>query len=174
MKKLILTAILLLVVPLFVYAGEAAKKKVQTVSDGKKVSIEYTLKLEDGTKVDSNVGGKPFTFIQGKHQIIPGLEKAIKGMKVGETRHIVVSPEEGYGPVRKEAFQEVDKSKIPPDALKVGAMLKGRGPSGGVIFARVAEVKEKTVVLDFNHPLAGKKLYFDVKILDVKDNKEKK
>ncbi len=169
MKKVLLTLLFLLMGAVLVFAAEAKKKEVKTVADGKKISIEYTLKLEDGTKVDSNVGGKPFTFIQGKHQIIPGLEKAIAGMKIGETKDIVVPPEEGYGPVRKEAFREVEKQRLPADALKVGTMLQGRDPSGGVIYARVAEVKEKTVVLDFNHPLAGKKLYFSVKILDIQD-----
>ncbi len=145
----------------------------KVVTKGKRVSIEYTLKLEDGSTVDTNVGGKPFTFVQGANQIIPGLEKAIEGMKVGETKHIVIPPEEGYGKINKDAFKEFSKEQIPKDALKVGTILQARGPKGEIFYARVAEIKEKTVVLDFNHPLAGKTLYFDVKILDVQSIEKK-
>jgi FKBP-type peptidyl-prolyl cis-trans isomerase SlyD len=151
-------------------SSESSKK---VVTKGKRVSIEYTLKLEDGSTIDTNVGGKPFTFIQGANQIIPALEKAIEGMKVGETKHIVIPPEEGYGKINKDAFKEFSKEQIPKDALKVGTILQARGPKGEIFYARVAEIKEKTVVLDFNHPLAGKTLYFDVKILDVQPVEKK-
>ncbi len=142
------------------------------VTKGKVVSIEYTLKLKDGTVVDSNVGGKPFTFIQGSHQIIPGLEKAIEGMKVGESKHVVLPPKDAYGEVDRNAFVEVPKEKV-PKGVKEGTYLQGTDPQGGKILVRVAKVKKDTVVLDFNHPLAGKTLYFDVKVLDVRDAKAK-
>lgn len=74
-----------------------------SISQGKTISIEYTLKLEDKTVVDSNVGGGPLTFIHGSHQIIPGLEKALEGMKIGDIKEVTVKPEEGYGP-RKRHF----------------------------------------------------------------------
>ncbi len=157
----------LLIMALMVTFTEAAEKKV---TKGKKVSIEYTLKLEDGTVMDTNVGGKPFTFIQGSHQIIPGLEKAIEGMKVGEKKHVVLQPKDAYGEVDKNAFVEVPKDKVPKD-IKVGTYLQGTDPQGGKILVRVAEIKKDTVVLDFNHPLAGKTLFFDVKILDIQDVK---
>lgn len=69
-----------------------------SISQGKTISIEYTLKLEDKTVVDSNVGGGPLTYIHGSHQIIPGLEKALEGMKIGDIKEVTVKPEEGYGP----------------------------------------------------------------------------
>lgn len=149
--------------------AEDKKGAVKSVADGKQVSLEYTLTLEDKTKIDSNVGKKPLTFTQGAHEVIPGLEKQLAGLKVGDTKRIEVSPEEGYGPVEPERKQEIDKTKLPAEAQKVGAMLEGRSPEGQSMFARVAEVKDKTVVLDLNHPLAGKKLIFDVKVLNVED-----
>ena len=152
-------------------AGSKKGEKDLTVTDGKEVSIEYTLRLKDGELVDTNAGSEPLTFTQGAHQIIPGLERAMVGMKVGESKKVTVKPEDGYGVVDKSAFQEVKKEDVPKDALKVGARLQARDASGRSFNLRVAEIKDKTVVLDFNHPLAGKSLYFDVKVLKIKDPK---
>ncbi len=140
-----------------------------TVSEGKLVSLEYTLRLDDKTVVESNVGGDPLKYTQGAHELIVGLEKALEGMAVGDKKTVTVPPADGYGAVDPKAFQEVSKKLIPPDALKVGAQLQGRGPDGRVLYPRVSEVKDETGVLDFNHPLAGKTLVFDVKVLDIKD-----
>jgi len=145
------------------------KDNSATIADGKQVSLEYTLTLEDKSKVDSNVGKEPLVFTQGAHEIIPGLEKKLSGLKVGESKQIEVSPEEGYGPVDPERKQEVEVEKIPEDARKVGARLTGRGPDGRMVFAQVKEINGNTAVLDLNHPLAGKKLFFDVKVLKVED-----
>ena len=139
-----------------------------TVSEGKSISMEYTLTLENKEVLDSNVGGEPLTFTQGSHQIIPGLETALDGMKAGERKQVTVAPEQGYGKVDPQAIQEVPIDQIPPDARKVGVQLQGKDGQGRVVHPTVTEIKEQVVVLDFNHPLAGKTLYFDVKILDVK------
>ncbi len=148
--------------------GETGKgEKVMSISQGKTISIEYTLKLEDKTVVDSNVGGGPLTYIHGSHQIIPGLEKALEGMKIGDIKEVTVKPEEGYGPLDVNALMEVNKEMIPPDAVEIGNHLQGKDQSGKVFSAKIAEIKENTVVLDFNHPLAGKTLYFDVKVLNI-------
>jgi FKBP-type peptidyl-prolyl cis-trans isomerase 2 len=144
------------------------------ISNGKQVSLEFTLSLDDKTKVQSNVGQEPMVYLHGDHQIIPGLEKQLTGLKVGETKHVEISPEEGYGPVDPKRTQEVEKDKIPEEARKVGAKLTGRGPQGQPMYAEVKEVKDKTLVLDLNHPLAGKKLIFDVKVLKVENAPEKK
>ncbi|WP_447974477.1 FKBP-type peptidyl-prolyl cis-trans isomerase [Nitrospira sp. Kam-Ns4a] len=153
--------------------AEPLKGDKMTVSSGKEISIEYTLRLEDKSVLDTNVGKEPLTYTQGAHQIIPGLEKALEGMKKGESKHVTVAPKDGYGEHDPKAFQEVSKEMIPPDALKVGTKLTGRRPDGRTVVVEVKEVKDKTVVLDFNHPLAGKTLYFDVKILDIKDGQPK-
>ena len=151
--------------------GGAEDKKggAMAVSDGKQVSLEYTLTLEDKSKIDSNVGKEPLVYTQGAHEIIPGLEKQVAGLKVGDSKRIEVSPAEGYGEVDPARKQEVEKTRIPEDARKVGAKLTGQGPQGQPIFAQVTEVKDTTVVLDMNHPLAGKKLIFDIKVLKVED-----
>jgi FKBP-type peptidyl-prolyl cis-trans isomerase 2 len=160
--------------------GWAEDKKAGTVAiaEGKQVSLEYTLTLEDKSKVDSNVGKDPLVFTQGAHDIIPGLEKKLVGLKVGDSKRIEVPPEEGYGPVKPELkrTQEVPKDKIPADAQKVGSKLVGQGAGGQPIFAEVTEIKDNNIVLsvDGNHPLAGKKLIFDVKVLKVEDAPAKK
>jgi len=149
--------------------AEDKKGGAMAVSDGKQVSLEYTLTLEDKSKIDSNVGKEPLVYTQGAHEIIPGLEKQVAGLKVGDSKRIEVSPAEGYGEVDPARKQEVEKTRIPEDARKVGAKLTGQGPQGQPIFAQVTEVKDTTVVLDMNHPLAGKKLIFDIKLLKVED-----
>ena len=150
-----------------VQAETAGKKPVPSVTDGDFVYIEYTLKLEDGSVVDSNVGSDPMNFIHGKGQIVPGLEKQLTGMKKGENKHVVVKPEDGYGKIRKDAIREVPREKIPEESHKAGAKIQGYTATGRVIPMTVKEVKDKTIVLDYNHPLAGKTLYFDVNIVDI-------
>jgi len=147
-------------------ASQAADTK-QTVAEGKLVSLEYTLKLDDKSVVESNVGKQPLTYTHGTQQIIPGLEKALEGLTVGDTKEVTVAPADAYGEQDPNALQEVQKKLIPPDALVLGARLQGKTPDGHIVYPRVAEIKDDTVVLDFNHPLAGKTLHFDVKILDV-------
>jgi len=149
--------------------AEDKKPAADVVADGKQVSVEFTLSLDDKTEVQSNVGKEPLVYTHGAHQIVPGLEKNLAGVKEGETKHIVVSPEEGYGQIDPKRTQEVEKDKIPEGARKVGSKLTGRAPNGQMMFAEVKEVKDKTVILDMNHPLAGKKLIFDVKVLKVED-----
>lgn len=153
--------------------AEEKKGGADAAADGKQVSLEYTLTLEDKSKVDSNVGKDPLIVTLGDHQIIPGLEKQLVGMKVGDNKRIEVAPEEGYGPVDPQRKQEVEKTKVPEDARKVGAKLTGQTPDGRPVFAQVTEVKENTLILDLNHPLAGKKLFFDVKMLKVEDAPKK-
>ncbi len=139
------------------------------VSPGKKVSIEYSLALEDKSVVDTNVGSEPLTFSQGAGRLLPALEIALEGMRVGEGKQVTVAPDEGYGPVDGNAFIELDKEQFSQDELKIGTVLESLNSDGKPIYAQVAEIKEKTILLDFNHPLAGKTLYFDIKILDIRE-----
>lgn len=139
------------------------------VEAGKQISIEYTLSIDPEGVVDTNVDSDPLTYVQGTQQIVPALEKALEGKAVGETVEISIDPKDGYGERSEEAFQEVNKSQVPEEAQKVDIVLQGRDEKGGVVNARVAEVREETVLLDFNHPLAGKTLQFSVKILDIQE-----
>lgn len=139
-----------------------------TIATGSKVSIEYTLTLVGDDKViDSNVGGQPLAYTQGSGQIIPGLENALTGKKAGDSLKVTVSPEEGYGPVNQEAIIEVQTENLPADARKVGMQVQGQTPEGQMVQAQVVEMRENTAILDFNHPLAGKTLHFDVRIVGV-------
>ena len=138
-----------------------------TVSAGRTVSLEYTLTLDDQSVLESNVGKEPMTYTQGAHEIVPGLETAMEGMKKGERKQIVVTPADGYGPIDPQAIREVKKELIPAAAQKVGAQLHGQAADGSTAFPIVKEIREETVVLDFNHPLAGKTLHFDVTVLAI-------
>lgn len=152
----------------YVQAESPKGGDTMTISTGKEVSLEYTLKLKDNQTIDTNVGGTPLTYTQGTQQIIPGLEQALEGMAIGDNKQVMVAPEDGYDPVNPSAFQEVPKEQLPAEALQVGAQLQWQGPDGQIVRPRVSEIRENTVLLDFNHPLAGETLYFDVKILDIK------
>ena len=143
-------------------------KPASVIEEGSVVSIEYTLTDSAGKLLDSNAGKEPLTYIQGAGQIVNGLEKELIGLKTGDRRKVQVKPEDGYGLPNKDAFQEFPRETIPAEAQKAGSTLMAKGQDGRTIPMRVHEVKEKTVVVDFNHPLAGKTLYFDVKILDIR------
>ena len=148
--------------------AQTAEISETRVREGSRVALEYTLSDESGKVIESNRGKEPMSYIHGQGQIIPGLEKELSGMKVGEEKKVQVKPEDGYGPVNPEAFQEISKDKLPPEALKVGTMLMAQGPQGQGIPARVHEIKDNTVIMDFNHPMAGKTLSFDIKISEIK------
>jgi FKBP-type peptidyl-prolyl cis-trans isomerase SlyD len=152
---------------LFAPAAMAQTATDRTVENGSNVSIEYTLKDEGGQVLDTNKGKNPLTFTQGQQQIIPGLERELVGMHAGEEKKVVVKPEDGYGPVVPNAQTEVPKDAVPKEGLKVGTPLMARSGSGETRPVVVKEIKENTVVLDLNHPLAGKTLFFDVKVLGV-------
>ena len=143
-------------------------KPAVVIQTGSMVAFDYTLTDESGTVIDSSKGKEPMHYVHGKGQIIPGLEKELAGMPVGGEKKVTVKPEDGYGPVNPQAFQESPKDKLPPDALKVGTVLTATGPQGQSVPVRVHEVKENTVIMDFNHPLAGKTLLFAVKITEIK------
>lgn len=137
------------------------------VRNGSVVSFEYTLSDENGEVLQSNKGKEPVTYTHGQHEIIPGLEKGLSAMEINEEKSILVKPEEAYGQVDPQGFKEVPKSDIPTTELEVGTPLNARGPQGEELLIHVSEVKDETVVLDFNHPLAGKTLNFDVKVVDI-------
>jgi len=141
------------------------------IKNGSVVHIEYTLSDDKGTVLDSNKGKEPLIYIHGQGQILPGLEKELSGMKVNDAKKVRLVPESAYGPVDPQAFQEIPRGNIPADVLKVGNTLVAKNDQGLAFPVRIHEVKEKTVVIDFNHPLAGKTLSFDVKILEVESPK---
>jgi FKBP-type peptidyl-prolyl cis-trans isomerase SlyD len=137
------------------------------VEDGRTISIEYTLKLADGTVADTSEGREPLSYEQGGQQILPALEHELAGMRVGEEKNVTVTPEEGYGLVDENLMQEVPSDQIPKEAHHEGAQLMTQDPQGNQRVVKVHEVKEETIVVDLNHPLAGETLYFDVKVVGI-------
>ncbi len=137
------------------------------VRNGMLVSLEYTEKSSDGKLIETSKGRGPLQYIHGQKMLPPGLERALTGMKVGEQKKITVKPEDAYGKFDPKAVTEVPKEKVPPNGLKVGAVLAYEKPDGSVAPMTVRQIKEKTVVMDMNHPLAGKTLIFDVKVVDI-------
>lgn len=149
----------------FLLPASAALAQADRVADGSRVSIEFTIKLPDDTEVVSNIGAEPLTYVSGRHELPAALEKALTGLKVGDTK--TVKLEEPFGPVDPGLYRPVPIDQIPREARREGAVLTGQRPDGSRFQVRVHQVKEDTVVLDFNHPLAGKTLIFEVKILKI-------
>lgn len=146
-------------------AGAGCNKNM-AIANGKAVKINYTLTV-DGKVVDSSQGKPPLAFVHGTGQIIPGLEEALMGMKAGEKKQVTVGPEKGYGPIDPKAQQKIPKNKFKDTKdLKVGVVVNGQS-NGQPIQAKVVAVGPKDVTLDFNHPLAGKTLNFDVEVVEV-------
>jgi len=143
------------------------EEKPTAVTEGSKVSIEYTLKLDDGTVADTNVGGEAMTYTQGASQILPALESELAGLEVGDSKHVALSAVQGYGEVDDSLYETVPASAIPEDARKVGTQLLAQSPTGQQRPVRVHEVKGEEIVMDLNHPLAGQALAFDVKVLAI-------
>lgn len=149
-----------------VAAAEKTKDE-RVVKDGLMISLDYTLKSPDGNVIETNKGREPLRYIHGQKMMIPGLEKELTGMKVGGEKHVTVKPEDAYGKINPNAVREVPKEKIPANALKVGAVLAATEPDGRVVPMTVKQINENTVVMDMNHPMAGKTLVFDVKVVDI-------
>lgn len=132
------------------------------------VSIEY--EVSDGEKiVDSNIGGTPLVFMFGKGQIIPGLENAIAGMSIGERGDVHVKAADAYGEYNEEAKQEVPKEQFAGIDLEVGMSLYGQGEDGSTVQVIVQDIGDENVIIDFNHPLAGKDLMFTVSINNIRE-----
>ncbi len=138
------------------------------INEGQIVSIEY--EVRDGNNVvDSNVGGEPLVFMFGKGQIISGLEAGIKDMNVGDKADVLVKAANAYGEYNPEATQEVPKEQFAGIELQEGMTLYGQGADGGTVQVIVKEIRPESVIVDFNHPLAGKDLMFTVTLNNVRE-----
>lgn len=139
-------------------------KKIQ---NGDTVKVNYTGKFEDGSVFDSSLveGRQPLTVTLGQGHLIPGFERGLIDMSIGETKTIEINPTDAYGDINEEMYQEVELSMLPED-IEVGMMLQASGPQG-VFNVVVKEIKDSAAILDANHPLAGKKLFFDLEVMEV-------
>ena len=141
-----------------------------TISQGKVVSIHYTLKNNAGEVLDSSDGGDPLGYLHGAQNIIPGLEAALEGKTVGDELNVSIEPKDAYGEHDADKIQAVSKDMFEEGTeLNVGQEFYAAGPNGEHITVTIREVKDNEVVVDANHPLAGETLHFDVKIMDIRD-----
>lgn len=131
------------------------------------VELSYTMKDESGAELESTEGGRPFTYVHGQHQLPPALENALAGLAVGDEKNLTLGPAEAYGTVDPTAFMEVAKDRLPPEALSPGIGVTGRRPGGVIMFVTVHEVRDDTVLLNMNHPLAGKTLQIHLRVLSI-------
>jgi FKBP-type peptidyl-prolyl cis-trans isomerase SlyD len=136
------------------------------VADDMVVSLDYTLRLDNDQVIDSSEGREPLEFIQGEGHIIPGLERELYGMEIGDEKSVTVAPGEGYGERDDSQVQMVGRDAFQPDAeLTVGMGVQMQDPQSGQVFqGTISQVNDGHVVIDFNHPLAGETLHFDVSI----------
>lgn len=133
------------------------------------VRVHYTGKLTDGQIFDSSLERDPIEFTMGQGQLIPGFEKGLLDMKVNEKKTVEIPADEAYGQPREELIQEVDKNQLPEEIKpEPGMGLVSKAPDGREMNLVVREVKEDTIVVDGNHPLAGKDLVFDLEVVEIK------
>lgn len=137
------------------------------INEQSKVTVNYTGKLEDGTIFDSSLldGRQPLEAKLGEGQLIPGFELGLVGMETGDKKTIEIDPREAYGERDENLIVDIEKTKV-PENVEAGMMLQTFGPMGPSI-VKVLEVKEEHVTIDANHPLAGKKLIFDLEVLNI-------
>jgi len=135
---------------------------------GDTVRLHYKGTLDDGSVFDSSEGREPLEFTVGSGQIIPGLDRAIPGMKVGDEKTVRIEAEDAYGPINLEARQSVPRSNIPDSVpLEIGLQLQAQTENGQTMTVTVAEFSDEEVVLDANHPLAGQALTFEIQITGI-------
>jgi FKBP-type peptidyl-prolyl cis-trans isomerase SlyD len=142
--------------------------KFETVANDAVVSMAYKL-VVDGEVLDGANDADAIQFLQGHGNIISGLERELMGMKVGESKHVVVAPKDGYGEIDKKAIEDIASEEFPEGVTpEVGMELEIKDQEGNEMYGRVLAIKSDTVTMDFNHPLAGKQLHFDVKIVGLR------
>ena len=135
------------------------------IEKGSKVTVHYTGKLTDNEVFDSSTGKEPLEFTVGEGQLIPGFEQGVMGLNTGDKKTIELEPEQAYGPVREDLINEVPKQNL-PEGVEVGQALQAQTEQGPVRVT-VVELNEEIGKVDANHPLAGKKLIFDLEVVEV-------
>jgi len=144
----------------------AATAEETVIADGKTARFHYDLRVGE-TLVESSRKSDPVEYVHGGGQIVPGLESRLAGLKAGDRRSVPVPSMEAYGASDPSAVLEVPKTQFDSGEIRVGSVVTGPSVKGQIVKATVKSVGEDSVVLDFNHPLAGKDLLFDVEVLEV-------
>lgn len=141
---------------------------MQQVQNGDKVKVHYHGKLRSGETFDSSEGREPLEFTVGGGQVIPGFDQGVMGMQVGDKRTVEIDVTNAYGEKSQEMIIEFPKNQFPPDMNpEVGMQLMMNNGQGQQFPVTVTEVKEESVVLDANHPLAGQDLIFDIELVEI-------
>ncbi len=145
-------------------------QSMSQVTENNTVKVHYTGKLSDGQVFDSSEGKEPIEFTLGNGQLIPGFEKVLMNMKLNEKKTITITKEEAYGDVIDTLKQEVKRSELPQDLKpEIGMGLVSKSADGQETNLRVVELKEESIIIDGNHPLAGKDLIFDREVVSIKE-----
>ena len=164
MRK-ILPVLVSLVLGAAVLTGCGAKKPI--IEDGMIVKLHYSGTLDDGSIFDTSEGREPLEFVYGRGEMIPGFESALKDMKVGDKKTFRIPAAEAYGEYDDSIVVEVPRDQLPPDLVpEAGMQLYAQSPMG-IMPVSIKEVKETSVMIDYNHPLAGKDLTFNVEIVEL-------
>lgn len=138
------------------------------VKDKNTVSVHYTGTLATGEVFDTSKDREPLSFTMGAGQMIPGFEEAVRGMEINETKKVTIPPKDAYGEVREEMVQNISREQLPPDLTPVvGQQLASQLPDGEQIIVSVTEVADDHITIDANHPLAGKELNFEIKVVAI-------
>lgn len=149
---------------------ETKTLKFDKVAKGHLVSVEYKGTLDNGEEFDNSAQHGPIKFVAGKAQVIKGFDEAVVGMKLNDRKTIKIQKENAYGDVNPQLVQKIPLQKLPPELkekVKIGGFLMLQAPTGQHIPAKVTAMDKDFITLDLNHPLAGKNLNFDIKIVDI-------
>ncbi len=139
------------------------------IGPGLEVTLHFSLKLEDDSVIDSNFDSDPATFVVGDGKMLSGFEKALFGLRAGARESFLITPEQAFGQPNPKNIQEIRRDRFDSNLeLAEGLVLTFEDASGGEVPGVVTEFDETTVTVDFNHPLAGRDIIFDVEILEVK------
>ncbi|MBW2964299.1 peptidylprolyl isomerase [Candidatus Woesearchaeota archaeon] len=153
-------------------AKKDAAKAVASCKDGDVACVHYTGSLETGEVFDSSKDRAPLEFVVGSGQLIKGFDTAVIGMKKGDKKKVLLNPDDAYGDRDDKRMQTVPRDMLPKEPEpQTGMMLTIRTPTGQMFPAKIEKVEGKMVTIDFNHPLAGKKLNFEIELVDIKKNK---
>ena len=144
---------------------------MKTVTNGNNVTVHYKGTFTNGDVFDdSRARGKPMEVIVGQGSLIKGFETALVGMTEGQSKTISLTAEQAYGQPNPEAITTVPRTAFPPDyVFEPGTQVQGQGPNGQVVLAKIVSFDNDGVVLDHNHPLAGKDLNFEIELLEIQE-----
>lgn len=157
----VLASIVIIVLALWIFGGN------EMIEQGSKVKLHYTGTLDDGSVFDSSKDKDPLEFEVGQGQVIPGFEEGVIGLKAGDKKTINIPADKAYGSYDEKRIGEYPKSNVPENMeVKIGAKIFLQSPDGGVAIATIKEIKDDILLLDLNHPLAGKDLTFEIEIIE--------